>query len=73
MKCKTCNEEIPQARLEVLPNTTTCIKHSTVQGYVGVMDFPHKTGSYLVKVRPDENAEGLRRMRKDKYYANYHK
>jgi hypothetical protein len=70
-RCETCEVEIPQERLECIPDTTTCVKHSKVQGYVGQMAFPHKTGSFLVKVRPDENAEGVRRMRRDPYHANY--
>lgn len=60
-RCKTCDEEIPQARLECIPDTETCVKHSTVKGYLGVLEFGHKTGGYVVKVDPS-NEEGVRRM-----------
>lgn len=60
--CKVCDCEIPKERLEALPNTETCVKHSVEKAYVGVMCFPHKTGSSLVKVKPNENPEALRRM-----------
>jgi hypothetical protein len=61
-QCKVCKIEIPKERLEVLPHTETCVKHSTEQAYVGVMDFPHKTGSSLVKVKPSSDPEAYRRM-----------
>lgn len=35
-KCTTCGEEIPAARLKLLPNTKTCTKHSVVDKNVGV-------------------------------------
>jgi hypothetical protein len=60
-KCEICQIEIPESRLETLPHTTTCVKHSTEQAYVGVMSYPHKTGGFLCKMRP-ENEEGLRQM-----------
>ncbi len=28
MKCKVCNQPIPQARIDALPGVTTCVKHS---------------------------------------------
>lgn len=31
MDCKICGNEIPQGRLEVLPNATTCVKCSDTQ------------------------------------------
>ena len=70
-KCTTCNCEISKDRLDLIPDAETCIKHSTVQRYIGVTEFGHKTGGYVIKVRPDLNAEGLRRMMSDPYYANY--
>jgi len=34
-KCNVCGEEIPHARIEILPTTTTCIKHSTIDKKMG--------------------------------------
>lgn len=34
--CKKCGNEIPEGRLKVLPNTTTCVKCSDVQAKVPV-------------------------------------
>jgi len=33
MKCVKCEEEIPSKRLEILPNTKTCVKCSTTGAY----------------------------------------
>jgi hypothetical protein len=35
-KCSVCNEEIHPKRLEILPGTKTCVKHSTVEKKVAV-------------------------------------
>ncbi len=35
-KCSVCNEEINPKRLEILPNTQTCVEHSTVEKKVAV-------------------------------------
>lgn len=35
-KCSVCNEEINPKRLEILPNTQTCVQHSTVEKKVAV-------------------------------------
>ena len=34
MNCSKCNEEIPQERLEVLPDTKSCVKCSDTKPYV---------------------------------------
>jgi RNA polymerase-binding transcription factor DksA len=33
MKCAVCGEEIHPKRLEILPGTKTCVKHSTTEKY----------------------------------------
>lgn len=58
--CKVCSCVIPEARLEVLPNTETCVNCSTVQKHVGFMDWYHKTAPELVFV-PADDKENLRR------------
>ena len=35
VKCIKCQEEIPPKRIEILPNTKTCVKCSTVGAYSG--------------------------------------
>jgi hypothetical protein len=59
MNCSNCGQVIDQERLEVLPDTNSCAKCSTVERVVGFMTWPHKTGSYLAIV-PANNSEALR-------------
>ena len=33
MKCAVCGDEIHPKRLEILPDTRTCVKHSTTERY----------------------------------------
>lgn len=58
--CKHCSCVIPEARLEILPNTETCVNCSTEQKHVGFMDWYHKTAPELVFV-PANDKENLRR------------
>lgn len=61
--CDSCGCAIPPARLEVLPNTTTCVKCSRAVTFVGFMDWAHKTAPELVVVRGDDR-ENLRRAQR---------
>jgi 2'-5' RNA ligase len=61
--CIRCKQEIPAGRLEVLPNTHTCVTCSTEQQYRGAMVFDHKTAPRLVYVRP-ENKESLEQLKR---------
>jgi hypothetical protein len=54
--CARCKQPIPATRLEILPETHTCVQCSTVQQYVGCMAFSHKTAPSLVYVRPENAA-----------------
>lgn len=58
-KCDECGIEIPKERLEALPDTTTCVKHSNVRGKVAFTVYSHKTAPEIVFVEGD-NSEGLR-------------
>ena len=51
-KCEGCGCEIPQARLEVLPETTRCVNCSTEKRKVGFMisQFSKGTASEIVFV-----------------------
>jgi hypothetical protein len=61
--CFKCKTNIPAERLEVLPDTHTCVKCSGVQKYVGVMSWEHKTAPTLVYVRP-ENKEAVETLKR---------
>ena len=61
--CDTCSEVIPQARIEALPDTTTCIKCSRASKMVGFMDWYHKTAPELVMVSSGDK-ENLRRAQR---------
>jgi hypothetical protein len=61
--CEGCGHEIPADRLEVLPNTKTCVGCSKVQKVVGFMVFDHKTGGTPVIINP-EDTETLRQARR---------
>lgn len=54
MNCQACGKEIPNERLEALPNTTHCVKCSKVKSPVGFMVFDHKTAPTLVLVDPED-------------------
>lgn len=56
--CVRCKCYIPATRLEVLPDTHTCVACSGVQKYVGAMIYDHKTAGRLEFVRP-ENAQAV--------------
>ena len=57
--CAKCGSEIPEMRLEALPNTTRCVKCSDEKGYKGYMVFDHKTAPNIVLV-PKEDEEAIR-------------
>lgn len=62
--CFRCKAVIPKSRLDVLPDTQTCVQCSGVQKYVGAMVFDHKTAGRLEFVRPEnkEAVEALKRF-----------
>jgi hypothetical protein len=62
--CVRCKKKIGKARLEVLPETQTCVDCSGVQKYVGAMVYDHKTAGRLEFVRPEnkEAVEALKRF-----------
>jgi len=61
--CFKCKQSIPQSRLDVLPDTQTCVSCSGVQKYVGAMVFDHKTAGRLEFVRP-ENKEAVQALKR---------
>jgi len=63
MLCEICNEPIPQERLDAIPGTTRCVRHSGVVKLMGLMDYGHKTAPSLVVLDP-ENKEAVRLARR---------
>ena len=63
MYCVNCNGIIPVARLEVLPDTQTCVGCSTAKPMVGFMDWAHKTAPELVMINSADK-ENLRRAKR---------
>lgn len=61
--CDNCKKQIPQARLEVLPNANTCVNCSDVKPMVGFMDWYHKTAPELVMISSGDK-ENLRRAQR---------
>lgn len=61
--CYKCKTTIAAERLEVLPDTQTCVKCSGVQKYVGAMVFDHKTAPRLAFVRP-ENKQAVETLKR---------
>jgi len=61
--CYRCKNVIPRERLEILPDTQTCVQCSGVQKYVGAMVWDHKTAPRLAVVRP-ENKEAVETLKR---------
>jgi hypothetical protein len=61
--CARCKQTIGAERLEILPDTHTCVACSGVQKYVGAMIFDHKTAGRLEFVRP-ENAQAVETLKR---------
>lgn len=50
MLCTHCGIEIPAARLEALPETKTCVEHSSVQPYKAIISGTTKNKQFDVQV-----------------------
>lgn len=62
--CTKCKCVIPNERLDVLPETRTCVECSGVQKYVGAMVYDHKTAPRLTYVNP-ENKEAVETLKRE--------
>jgi hypothetical protein len=62
--CARCKQIISAERLEILPDTHTCVACSGVQKYVGMNVFTHKTAPSVVFIRP-ENKEAVETLRRE--------
>ena len=63
MKCFDCNSTIPQARIQVVPETEYCVdgvdKHT--EPTMGRMIYNHKTAGEVILARGKENIRRLNR------------
>ncbi len=50
MKCIHCKQDIPPARLEVLPETQTCVNCSDVKPYKAIVSGSAKSKNFDVQV-----------------------
>lgn len=53
--CIKCKVQIPKERLEILPDTNTCVKCSSVKKVRGYQIFAHKTGGQCVTISPEDD------------------
>lgn len=60
MNCRVCGTPIPPKRLEILPNTTTCVRHSDVEAVSCYQVINGKTGN-TIEICSQETAELVRR------------
>jgi hypothetical protein len=52
--CEECGNPIPAVRLEILPDTTTCVKHSQVKKHFVMPVYSHKTAPEMVVIEGDD-------------------
>ena len=50
MLCSNCNKEIPPARLEILPETTTCVNCSTVEKRKAIIEMSPRHKSMEITI-----------------------
>lgn len=61
--CSKCGVEIPAERLEILPDTTTCVKHSREKRKIAFNVYDHKTAPSLIIIS-GEDREAIRLARR---------
>jgi hypothetical protein len=65
--CKVCREEIPQARIKILPHTQTCVNCSTDQPYVAV-NVTHGKGDHTwndIQILTQEKYQEFERLKNE--------
>lgn len=60
--CIKCGNEIPQARLNALPETDTCVNCSGVKKVKGFNVVEHKTGNWTQIISDDSIHQELVRL-----------
>ena len=48
--CKVCKDPIPEARIEAIPETETCVNHSSVQPYRAFIEGTTKNKGFNVTI-----------------------
>jgi len=61
--CEVCGYDIPQERLDVLPETKVCVNCTTEEKVQGLMVWSHKTAPCIVIFHPSEK-EAIRRAKR---------
>jgi len=62
-QCVVCNTDIPEGRLKILPNTKTCVNHSTTESYAARRTFNGTSADDLESgIQIFKNQEEARRM-----------
>ena len=63
MNCLDCGNEIPELRMQAVPDTEYCVKCADkyTERVVGRMIYSHKTAGELVLARGKENIRRLNR------------
>ena len=62
-QCVVCNTDIPEGRLKILPNTKTCVSHSTTESYAARRTFSGTSADDLDSgIQIFKNQEEARRM-----------
>ena len=55
-ECEYCGKKIPKTRLDVLPETTTCVACSVEKGYIGVISAGERLDGTDIKIsKPDSS------------------
>jgi len=65
-ECEYCGKKIPHLRLKVLPNTTTCVKCSEEQGYIGIITTDERADGIDVHLARRESDDSENHYRKKK-------
>lgn len=60
--CKVCGNKIPEKRLEILPDTRTCVKHSNAERVAGFRIISGKTTYSELQIVSQETAEHLNKL-----------
>ena len=58
-KCIICDKEIPEARIKALPNTKTCLEHSTAGKVAGYQVITGKDTYTELEITSQESAAKL--------------
>ena len=62
MRCTVCSEQIPEARLKIIPGARSCVKCSTEDKWSVIPIIHHKTGNTIEIVKDRAVAEEFHRL-----------